>query len=115
MARIQILELPTEHHGDDMVTPFVLVIDQWPDVPVDEPAVIAAWKKMAEDAGARTVILTEDTVDIPANTVTLDDGHVVRLKVEPDLSGFEDDVAKAIAAARQKIGLYLGEQRIDGA
>jgi tRNA(Ile)-lysidine synthase TilS/MesJ len=28
MARLQILELPTGHHGDDMVTPFVLVIDR---------------------------------------------------------------------------------------
>lgn len=68
MARLQILELPTEHHGDDMVTPFILVVDQWPDtLTASEPALLAAWKKMAEEAGARTILLTEDTIDIPAN------------------------------------------------
>ncbi|MCX5598441.1 hypothetical protein OOK29_09850 [Streptomyces phaeochromogenes] len=66
MARLQILELP-EGSGDDR-PPFLLVVDQWPDtVSANEPAVLEAWMKMAEQAGARTVLLTEDTIDIPAN------------------------------------------------
>lgn len=68
MARLQILELPTEHHGDDMVTPFVLVIDQYepPPYPVDvndpDPFVY-----LAEKIGARAVLAFEETIEIPAN------------------------------------------------
>jgi hypothetical protein len=31
MARLQILELPTEHHGDDMTTPWLLITERSPE------------------------------------------------------------------------------------
>lgn len=67
MARLQILELPTEHHGDDMVTPFVLVIDQHepPPFPVDVDAP-GPFDHIAEKIGARAVLAFEETVDIIA-------------------------------------------------
>lgn len=65
MARIQILELPTEHHGDDMVTPFAIVIDQ---LPADADGHVADdYSGLAEKLGARAVLAFEDTVEIPAN------------------------------------------------
>jgi len=76
MARLQILELPTEHHGDDMVTPFVLVVDQsmpqrialGADVPYAD-----YWQSLADGIGARGVIVTPETVEIPANDYAPDD------------------------------------------
>lgn len=67
MARIQILELPTEHHGDDMVTPFLLVVDQ---LPTDEDGAVAIRRDLSEAAqltGARAVLAFDDTIEIPAN------------------------------------------------
>lgn len=68
MARLQILELPVEHHGDDMVTPFVLVIDQWepPPYPADVTAP-GPFDGIAEKIGARAVLAFEETVEIPEN------------------------------------------------
>ncbi|MFI1485771.1 hypothetical protein [Streptomyces sp. NPDC020747] len=109
MARLQILELP-EGANDDR-PPFVLVVDQWPDtVTANEPAVLDAWKKMAEQAGARTVLLTEDTIDIPANDVPVDEnGHPLFLKVhvEGEFEKFreqvQDEIRKAPAELRQAV------------
>lgn len=108
MPRIQILELPTEHHGDDMITPFVLVIDQ---VPVDHegnPIIDRTQRDLvAERVGARTVLVFEDTVEIPANWVAMDsdasDGGVVRLRVEPDLAHFREQVEQAAADAHRRL------------
>ncbi|MEU3990099.1 hypothetical protein AB0F24_17280 [Streptomyces platensis] len=122
MARIQILELP-EGSGDDR-PPFVLVIDEarvedfypnadgktaWQNfqerVSTEDPL-----QRIADQIGARAVLVFEETVDIPANELTLThvqeaaDGNIVRLRVEPDLDGFTDkvmaEVAKAQADAR---------------
>ena len=79
MARLQILELP-EGAGDDR-PPFVLVIDQadeattaslGPTPPPDtlsplEGAQRALGVSVAEQIGARAVLVFEDTIDIPAN------------------------------------------------
>ncbi|MEU5900563.1 hypothetical protein [Streptomyces venezuelae] len=83
MARLQILELPTEHHGDDMTTPFILVIDQADentastlDGPDTEDASYATaikrltGRSLAEQIGARAILVFETTVDIPANDTT---------------------------------------------
>ncbi|MEU1272960.1 hypothetical protein [Streptomyces sp. NPDC005799] len=70
MARLQILELPTEHHGDDMVTPWVLVVDQ---VPTDEASFetlrrdLGDHREFVERLGARAVLVFEDTIEIPEN------------------------------------------------
>lgn len=72
MARLQILELPTEHHGDDMVTPLVLVIDQHrplryvAGIGMEEQAV-DEFEGIAEKIGARAVLVFSEAVEIPAN------------------------------------------------
>ncbi|GAA3121828.1 hypothetical protein [Streptomyces echinatus] len=69
MARIQILELPTEHHGDDMITPFALIIDQAGSSLVDETGLLhqGLQQNLRDQLGARAVLIFEDTVEIPAN------------------------------------------------
>lgn len=73
MTRLQILELP-KGASDDR-PPFVLVVDQYeprryiigldqPEQPVDE------FDSIAEEIGARGVLVFADTVDIPANEIT---------------------------------------------
>ncbi|MFD8088627.1 hypothetical protein [Streptomyces malaysiensis] len=72
MARIQILELP--EGADDRRAPFVLVVDQY------EPQRIVLgmggkagtrkgdyWHEVASQIGARGVIVTPETIEIPAN------------------------------------------------
>lgn len=108
MARIQILELP-EGSGDDR-PPFALIIDQYEPPPYQHNDSPSPLDGVAEKIGARTVLVFEETVDIPANELTLThvqeaaDGNIVRLRVEPDLDGFTDkvmaEVAKAQADAR---------------
>lgn len=82
MARLQILELP-EGDGDDR-PPFILVIDQadeattaslGPTPPPDtlsplEGAQRALGVSVAEQIGARAVLVFEDTIDIPANNTS---------------------------------------------
>ncbi|WP_275558501.1 hypothetical protein [Streptomyces sp. 5-6(2022)] len=114
MARIQILELPTEHHGDDMVTPFVLVIDQASEAtsnaldpepdglgPHDTVIQRLAAVSVAERIGARAVLVFEETIDIPANEVSVDpDGYPVRVHVEGDFEKFREQVREEIAKAQ---------------
>ncbi|MGW7617413.1 hypothetical protein ACWGLG_16405 [Streptomyces antimycoticus] len=113
MARLQILELPTEHHGDDMVTPFVLVIDQASETTINaldpvpdglSPHNTAMQRlaavSVAEQIGARAVLVFEETIDIPANEVTIDDGQTVRLKIEGDFTAFREQAMREIAQAQ---------------
>lgn len=79
MARLQILQLP--EGASDERAPFVLVVDQV----VPERYVLGSamegqpshWDVMAERIGARGVIVTPETMEIPANDVpfqlTVDD------------------------------------------
>ncbi|MFJ9979686.1 hypothetical protein [Streptomyces cyaneofuscatus] len=68
MPRLQVLQLP-EGTGEDS-PPFVLVIDQ---IPVGSPLHMRAAGdrdlscSMAARTGARTTLLFQDTIDIPAN------------------------------------------------
>ncbi|MFF1709305.1 hypothetical protein [Streptomyces sp. NPDC058268] len=104
MARIQILELPTEHHGDDMITPFAVIVDQVPkgDDSID-PA--ADYSNVAKELGARAIMLFHDTVDIPANEVPVDpDGYPLQFRVEGDFEKLheqtQDEILKAQARMR---------------
>jgi len=94
MARLQILELP-EGTSDDR-PPFILVIDQYvarryvqgigqTAEPVDEFAGVA------EQIGARAVLVFEETINIPAN----------------DLSGYRSD-----SDADNEVTLKLGDQDV---
>ncbi|WP_330172965.1 hypothetical protein OG875_04800 [Streptomyces sp. NBC_01498] len=108
MARIQVLELP-EGAGDDR-PPFVLVVDEtsYPTVEGYQAAV-TWWAKLAIGIGAKGCIVTDDTIGIPANDLTLThmqeaaDGNVVRLRVEPDLEGFTETVMNEVAKAQAEV------------
>lgn len=123
MARIQILELP-EGAADER-PPFALIIDQarvedfYPDA--EDKSVWQAFQervatedplqRIAEQVGARAVLVFEETIDIPANQVTLDDGQTMRLKIEPDLGDFSQQVETAIADANKRLGEQLRATR----
>jgi hypothetical protein len=111
MARIQILELPTEHHGDDMVTPFVLVVDEYvPERYVigldqgDQPQPIDQFEGVAQKIGARAVLVFEETVEIPANEVPVDpDGYPLKIRVEGDFEQFRAQVQDEIHRAQAQM------------
>ncbi|MFC8873220.1 hypothetical protein [Streptomyces ardesiacus] len=73
MARLQILELP--EGTDDVRPPYVLVVDEtMPQrviIGMDHGPVRDYWSDVAERIGARAVIVTPETVEIPANDLTL--------------------------------------------
>lgn len=103
MARLQILELP--EGASDERPPFVLVVDQC--VPqrvvlgMGDAPVRDYWREVADKLGARAVIVTAETVEIPANEVPAGpDGYPVRLRVEADLTGFREQVGAAIVEAQ---------------
>ncbi|MFD5566639.1 hypothetical protein [Streptomyces cadmiisoli] len=101
MARIQILELPTEHHGDDMITPFVLVFDQ-----VQDPeAFTSNMEPFRVLTGAKAVLVSEELVEIPANEVPVDpDGYPLKIRVEGDFDTFREQVQDQIRKAQAEIG-----------
>ncbi|MEV4783995.1 hypothetical protein AB0K53_00825 [Streptomyces tuirus] len=100
MARLQILELP-EGSGDDR-PPFILVVDQC----IPQRIALGAdapyrdyWHDLADKIGARGVIVTPETVDIPANDTTAYLGGS-RPEFVVKLDG--QDIDNAIDAAVQK-------------
>lgn len=107
MARIQILELP-EGGGDDR-PPFVLVVDET----APQRVILGAdttwrdhWQDIADKIGARGVIVTPDTVDIPANDVPLDEaGRPLFLKVhvEGEFDQFREQVQDEIREAQAQV------------
>lgn len=97
MARLQILELP--EGAEDARAPFVLVVDQCTPQRVAlgiGQAPVDYWQSLADRIGARGVVVTPETVEIPANEVPIGpDGYPVRLRVEADLTAFRQQVATA--------------------
>lgn len=88
MARLQILELP-EGNGDDR-PPFVLVVDQASEDSLfitDDPDI---WPGFKNNTGCQHVIVTTETIDIPAN----------------DTSGY------LAPPAKQELVLNIGDQEI---
>lgn len=117
MARLQILELP-EGAGDDR-PPFILVISEAPTGPDGLPLISHRDRRDTADLiGARAVLVFEDTIDIPANEITLSDatdGNIVRIRVEPDLEGFRERVEEEALYAQGKITRALDrEEPADG-
>lgn len=106
MARIQILELP-EGAGDDR-PPFLLVVDQ---LPADDDGAAAIRRDLTtgdirEITGARAILCFDDTIDIPANEVSLDEnGHPLFLKVhvEGEFEQFREQVQDEIRKAQDEL------------
>ncbi|MEU9065831.1 hypothetical protein AB0D60_02905 [Streptomyces sp. NPDC048306] len=94
MARLQILELP--EGTDDSRPPFVLVVDE--SVPqrvilgMDHGYVGDYWQSVAAQIGARGVIVTPETVEIPANDVSAE----VR-------AGLQESVGEMYESARRSL------------
>lgn len=103
MARLQILELP-EGTNDDR-PPFILVVDQCipQRIALGQDATYRDyWQDLAQQIGARGVIVTPETVDIPANDTTAHLGAAAsRPELVVELAGH--DINNAIDAAVQKI------------
>ncbi|MEU8829348.1 hypothetical protein [Streptomyces sp900116325] len=114
MARLQILELP--EGADDDRPPFVLVVDQANYDSLSSLSVaLEGWQNIKDQIGARAVLVFEETIDIPANEITLSDatdGNVVRIHIEPDLTGFTDKVMTEVAKAEAEAAaaLRLGQR-----
>lgn len=74
MARLQILELP--EGPDDTRPPFVLVVDESAPqrviIGMDHGRVRDHWQDAADQIGARGAIVTAETVEIPANDVSVE-------------------------------------------
>lgn len=62
MARIQVLELPMVHKGEETETPFALIIDQ-----VDSLETFRVPEDTAHRLGARAILVFAETITIPAN------------------------------------------------
>lgn len=100
MARLQILELP-EGSGDDR-PPFAVIIDEVPRDGDIDPA--ADYSNVAQQLGARAVMIFHDTVTIPANEVPVDpDGYPLKIRVEGDFDQFREQVQDEIRKASEQL------------
>ncbi|OUD02557.1 hypothetical protein [Streptomyces swartbergensis] len=65
MARLRIVELPAQHNGDEMTTPFVVVLDQIGEFsPFNSSAGVESFGATARAWGARGALVTTDTVEL---------------------------------------------------
>jgi hypothetical protein len=113
MARLQILELP-EGDGDDR-PPFVLVVDQVNyDTPDSRSAWLEDWADTLDKMGARTVLVFEETIEIPANDVPVDpDGHPIKFRIEPDFETFREQVQEEVRYAQGRVTRALQTADVD--
>ncbi|MFI8872483.1 hypothetical protein [Streptomyces sp. NPDC055243] len=99
MARIQILELPMVHVGDVSETPFLLVIDQWTADSLEEHAALTAyWDDLANKIGARGVLCTDRTIDIPANGVEFGTDAAFKADVQDWAAGTNETLWRIVEA-----------------
>jgi hypothetical protein len=97
MARLQILELP-EGSEDDR-PPFVLIVDE-----ISHPTAEAFqtaqawWRQLADGIGAQECIVTDDTIDIPANDVTARVDDAFKAEVHQWAAGTNETLARLIEA-----------------
>lgn len=105
MARLQILELP--EGANDERAPFVLVVDEHEprrymmgldqtEQPINE------FDGIAEKIGARAVLVFEDTVDIPANDITIPTDEAFKGEVQEWAAGTNKTLAHIIDAVSGK-------------
>lgn len=64
MARVQVLELPREHRGDETATPFVLIIDHATEAEAERLYASPSLERFTQQCGARGYLITPDTLDI---------------------------------------------------
>jgi len=118
MARIQILELPSEEVGNVCVTPFAIIVDQYEGDPLSPSG--SDIGRFLDRCGARVSLITPETIDIPGLTPEEMAAYGPRphvgtatVDVVPNLMGFADAIRQTVEAiGPQKIGLYVGEQEV---
>jgi hypothetical protein len=95
MTRLQILELP-EAAGDSR-PPYVLVVDECAPqrviIGMDHGPVRDYWHEAAEQIGARGVIVTAETVEIPANDVSAE----FRAEVQATVSDLYESARRSLS------------------
>ncbi|WP_030747610.1 hypothetical protein [Streptomyces sp. NRRL F-5135] len=65
MARIQILDLPMEHHGEETTSPFLIIVDGLaPDSELLSGDRAERTAEMCRVWGARGLLTTTDTLDV---------------------------------------------------
>ncbi|MFJ2515606.1 hypothetical protein ACIPEL_36315 [Streptomyces griseoviridis] len=113
MPRLQILELPTEHHGDDMTTPYLLIIDE---APRDGDAFDAFHEDLADNdvaarTGARAILCFESTMELPANqTEPGEQTYPVTFQVLPDFTQFRAEVASELRNTQERLAEFISDQ-----
>ncbi|MFF8589952.1 hypothetical protein ACF061_00690 [Streptomyces sp. NPDC015220] len=115
MARLQILELPAGSSDDQ--PPFILVVDEC----VPQRIALKAdatfgdyWQALADRIGARGVIVTPETVDIPANDTSayLDTRQTAPATVQVHIEGdAEEAVRRGVEYATRWYGPDEGKAR----
>ncbi|KOT94485.1 hypothetical protein ADK70_12460 [Streptomyces rimosus subsp. pseudoverticillatus] len=102
MARIQILELPTISLGDDAYeTPFAVIVDQCSSVPDVNGVLNVSWERFAKNVGARALMVTPDTVEIPANEVPVNPGfEQFREQVQQEIAKAQADMMNSLKRGR---------------
>jgi hypothetical protein len=101
MARIQILELPSEEDANErFVTPFALIIDQCGDE-LRDALLDGGLAEFRERCGARAALVTAETIDIerPASTNI----GTVSVKVVPELDEFREQVERAASDVQDRL------------
>ncbi|MEU5772719.1 hypothetical protein ABZ819_05360 [Streptomyces venezuelae] len=118
MARLQILELP--EGASDERPPFVLVVDE----SIPQRVVLGGgnpvrdyWQDIAQQIGARGVIVTPETVDIPANDTTAYLGGQpnpswVEVHIEGDLEQVRERIHEEVLYAQGKVTRAVDAQRL---
>ncbi|WP_282790921.1 hypothetical protein [Streptomyces sp. CC224B] len=112
MARLQILELP-EGSSDDR-PPFVLVVDESMPQRIllgfDNP-IRDYWQDIADKIGARAVIVTPETVEIPANDTSAylcESGEAVRSRADET----QGRTAEALRLAHERTDIARDMDRL---
>jgi hypothetical protein len=64
MARIQILPLPDTVTGEQVRTPFAVIVDQAYGFNADD---IAAWQQFRDDCSASAILVTDRRIDVASH------------------------------------------------
>lgn len=116
MARLQILELP--EGADDSRPPYVLVVDECAPqriiIGMDHGPVRNYWHEVAGEIGARGVIVTAETVEIPANDVSAEFREGLHESVAELYESARDSLATSITPRIQEVEGKLSESETLG-
>lgn len=88
-----------------------MIIDQ---VPLEGAGALdpgADYSNVAKALGARSVLVFYDTVDIPANQITLDDGQTMQLKLKLDTTELDGKIRATADEFGQRLSQSIRTHR----